>query len=392
MSTNLIDVLKELQESYAFEAIGDAYEVEEKDPYRNNPIGDCFRELDLLDKNQEAMSSLGETLRGNLCFYQDLRVAKGEEMNENFSIESLIEEKQTEYRDFVTSGETLEMNFATESLVNKAKRAGYAIKINGKELIQKLLTWIKGIYDQYMVADGKLKSYKKLIKKYREKLNTSTPSTKEGKEITIRTIDYSKYLGEFLKAIPDPSTVSTSNIKSQTTIAGLVTAFTTEITQIISHKDLPSAIKDGVDLTSKSAEDIQELVKDKKLVENIKDYLEDLKEPDTDDKTPSEALSYLSSQATSVEAAIKDKKYKKTIDNLVKAANDTMKKINKNKNNAVNDASVESSQQVAALGALVTQYRTHVLGTWTKAITSMLQALLADMAKVINANTSIKKD
>lgn len=387
------DIIKELQNSYATEAMGDGvFEEVEVDPYRNSPLGECFRELDLIEQHEFATESLGETVRGNLCFYQDMAVARGEELPENFSIESLIEEKGEEYRAFLTSDEAVEMSFSTESLVNKAKRAGYALKINGKELVQKLLTWIKGIFDQYMVSDGKLKSYKKLIKKYREKLNTSTPSTKEDKEISIRQTKYKDRLSQYLNAIPEHGNIKTTDIKAATTVEGVVNALITQLETLMLGTGVPQAIKEGIALTG-TAEDIQEMVKDKKLVDNVKDFLEDLKdEADPEDMSPSAALSYLSSQASQVEAAIKDRKYKKAIDNLVKAANDTMKKINKKKDAEATNDTVEASQKVAALGALVTQYRTHVLGAWTKAITSMLQALLADMAKLINANTRIKND
>lgn len=387
------DIIKELQNSYASEAMGgEVFEEIEVDPYRNSPLGECFRELDLIEQHEFATESLGETVRGNLCFYQDMAVARGEELPENFSIESLIEEKGEEYKAFLTSDEAVEMSFSTESLVNKAKRAGYALKINGKELVQKLLTWIKGIFDQYMVSDGKLKSYKKLIKKYREKLNTSTPSTKEDKEISIRQTQYKDRLDQYLKAIPEHGNIKTADIKSATSVEGVVEALIKQLSTLMLGETVPQSIREGITLTG-TAEDIQEIVKDKKLVDNVKDFLEDLKdEADPEDMTPSAALSYLSSQASQVEAAIKDRKYKKAIDNLVKAANDTMKKINKKKDAEASEKSVEASQKVAALGALVTQYRTHVLGAWTKAITSMLQALLADMAKLINANTRIKND
>lgn len=388
-----IDILKELQHSFAQEAMGEGV-VEEitQDPYRNNPLGECFRALDKYEDHQEATESLGETIRGSLCFHQDMAVSREGEMLENFSIESIVREKVEDYREMLNSQEALEMSFSTESLVNKAKRAGYAIKINGKELIQKLLTWIKGIFDQYMVADGKLKSYKKLIKKYREKLNVSTPSTQEDKEISIRKTEYKTRLEQYIKAIPEHTNIKTSEIKAADTVVKVVEALITQLNTLMLGTDVPNTIKDGISLTG-TAEDIQEIVKDKKLVDNMKDFLEDLKdEADPEDMTPSAALSHLSSQASQVEAAIKDRKYKKAIDNLVKAANETMKKINKKKDSVTDETTIEASQKVAALGALVTQYRTHVLGAWTKAITSMLQALLADMAKVINANTRIMKD
>lgn len=392
--SNTIDILKDLQASYASEALGrDAVEEITVDPYRNSNIGECLHELDLVESHEFAMESLGETIRGTVCFNHDLIVANGEELSENFSIESIIEEKEAQYREFLKGEDSIEMSYAIESLVNKAKRAGYNLKINAKELVQKLLTWIKGIFDQYMVADGKFKSYKKLIKKYREKLNVSTPSTKEDKEISIRQTKYKARLEAYYKAIPQSSEISTSSIKGAADVNALVTALVAELTKIMFNNNVPNQIKDGIVITDKSAEDIQEIVKEKKLVDNIKEYLEDLKdEADPEDMSPSAALSHLSSQASQVESLITDRKYKKTIDNLVKAANDTLKKLNKKKDVSVTQDTVEASQKVAALGALVTQYRTHVLGGWTKAMTSMLQALLADMAKVINANTQIKKD
>ena len=116
------DIIKELQNSYATEAMGDGvFEETEVDPYRNSPLGECFHELDLIGQHEFATESLGETVRGNLCFYQDMAVARGEELPENFSIESLIEEKGEEYRAFLTSDEAVEMSFSTESLVNKAE-------------------------------------------------------------------------------------------------------------------------------------------------------------------------------------------------------------------------------------------------------------------------------
>ena len=391
-----INLIKDLQKNFQMEAQGEGFFLEEPDKYKNNPIGECLHELDLLEEQHFAIESLGETVRGVACFDQDLAVASGDEIafEDNFSIENIVKEKRSEYETATANGSIFEF-FSTESAIgNKIKRAGYSAKINAKELVQKLLTWIKGIYDQYFVADGKLKSYKKLIKKYREKLNSTLPRTEEGKEITIRKTDYHTYVKEYLDSMPVKTSVSTSGIKSATTLNDVLTALIAQIGNIIGGS-VPASITSGANLqnlSASSAEAITEIVKDKALVDNIKDYLEGIKESqDTEEMSPSEAQSFLSTQASRVEGILVDKKYKKIIDQVVKAANDKVKRINKDRNATIGENQVEVTQKISAIGALVVQYRTHVLAPWTKTITSILQALLADMSKVIAFNTKMVK-
>ncbi|MGL5314515.1 MAG: hypothetical protein ACRC92_14795 [Peptostreptococcaceae bacterium] len=385
---NSLDIIKELQSNVSLENLGIEVEENEIDVYRNNALGEILHELDNHERVEGAMESLGETLRGTACFYQDMIVAKTEDFEEFVSVEAIIEKKCTEYGEAFNSSD-LELNFSTESVVNKAKRAGYTAKIKGKELINKLLTWIKGIFDQYMVADGKMKSFKSLIKKYREKLSSSTPSTKEDVEVSIRKTDYTKLVTDFKASAKLDNIKTTSNqMKSAVDVKTVVGTMVTTISTIMIGT-LPSEVKTGIALSgSDSAEKISEIVKDKVLVENFKDYLEDLKgNVEAEDMKPAAAMSYLIAQATKVEAQIgKDSKFKKNIDGFIKAANDRVKKLNKD----ATDVNVEDSQRVAALGSLVTQYRTQVLSKWAGFVTSQLQALLADMAKVINKNTTIK--
>lgn len=395
-----LNLIKDLQESYQIEALQDG-SYEEPDKYRNQPSGEFLNEMDMLATLNVSLESLGETVRGVACFDQDLAVATGNEIafEDDFSIENIVEEKKAQYADAQKMGTIFEF-FSTEAaLANKIKRAGYAAKINGKELVQKLLTWIKGIWDQYFVADGKLKSYKKLIKKYREKLNTTTPRTESDKEISVRRTDYNSYLTTYLNAMPlktGNNAVSTTAIKAATDLNGLLTALIAQVANII-KSGVPTTVTSGAgistsELTSANAEAISDIVKDKTLVENIKDYLDEIKDDqEAEEMTPSEAQSYLSQQAARVENALVDRKYKKVIDQVVKAANDKMKRLNKDRNATINDTAVEASQKISAIGALVVQYRTHVLAPWTKQMMSLLQALLADMSKVIAFNTKMVK-
>lgn len=388
---NIFDSIKELQACFAAESMGEA-NVEhavEVDPYRNSSIGDILHELDLIQAHNMAVESLGETVRGNLCFYQDYEVASEEEgeIDENFSIEAIVEAKQAEYQEALNK-ETLESSFAVESIVNKVKRGAYNVKIKGKEIVQKVVVMIKGLYDQFMVADGKLKSYKKLIKKYREKLNTSIPDTKEDVEYTIRQYDYKAILKTWLDAAP--VSIDTASIKSAESVGALVAATVETVSTSIIGK-LPEKMRTGVNISgSATAETIQEIIKDKILVENAKDYINDIKESgETDTVSPTQAVSTLSTAASSVENMIEDRKYKKHLDKFIKDINSTLKKITKDKNKEVGSDTIESTQKVVALGALVVQYRTHVMSPWTKTVTSVLQALLADMAKVISKNTKV---
>lgn len=382
-----INIIKELQENFAVESFGENYETQEVDKYRNNPLGDIFAEMDNLECQQFALESLSEMVRGTICFHQDLAVADSENVEENFSIESIVSEKSKQYERAFTN--KLEESFSTESLINKAKRAGYNVKIYGKELINKLLTWIKAIYDSFIVEDGKFKSYKKLLKTYREKLNMSTPSTKEDKEIKIRQTDYKTVLKTYIDAVPSDLASAVSEVKGADTVSKLVDALIKAVEDII--KELPEKIKSGVSLTGKTAEGIAELTNEKVLAENFKDFITELKDnEEAEEMSPAAAQSKLSTAAADVMNQITDKKYKKAVDNLIKASNTTLAKINKKKESPTDKDSVENSQKVAAIGTLLTQLRTAVLGPWTKYVKSSIQALLADMAKVINANTSIK--
>lgn len=96
-------------------------------------------------------------------------------------------------------------SLGTEAIVNMVKRGGYNVIIAVKKLLSKVWKFLTSIVDFFLITDGRWKSYSKLAKKYRGKLNKLAIHSGEDerdKEYSIRDVDgAATFVDSFITAI-----------------------------------------------------------------------------------------------------------------------------------------------------------------------------------------------
>lgn len=96
-------------------------------------------------------------------------------------------------------------SLGTEAIVNMVKRGGYNVIIAVKKLLSKVWKFLTSIVDFFMINDGRWKSYSKLAKKYRGKLNKLSIHSGEDerdKEYSIRDVETAAtFVDGFITAI-----------------------------------------------------------------------------------------------------------------------------------------------------------------------------------------------
>ena len=96
-------------------------------------------------------------------------------------------------------------SLGTEAIVNMVKRGGYNVIIAVKKLLSKVWKFLTSRVDFFMINDGRWKSYSKLAKKYRGKLNRLAIHSGEDerdKEYAIRDVAAaSTFVEGFINAI-----------------------------------------------------------------------------------------------------------------------------------------------------------------------------------------------
>lgn len=96
-------------------------------------------------------------------------------------------------------------SLGTEAITNMVKRGGYNVIIAVKKLLSKVWKFLTSIVDFFMINDGRWKSYSKLAKKYRGKLNRlsiHSGDNERDKEYSIRDVETAAtFVDGFITAI-----------------------------------------------------------------------------------------------------------------------------------------------------------------------------------------------
>ena len=96
-------------------------------------------------------------------------------------------------------------SLGTEAIVNMVKRGGYNVIIAVKKLLSKVWKFLTSIVDFFLITDGRWKSYSKLAKKYRGKLNKLAIHAGENerdKEYSFRNVaGAATFVDTFIEAI-----------------------------------------------------------------------------------------------------------------------------------------------------------------------------------------------
>lgn len=346
--------LDELQ-SIAMESIG--MERPAVDPYAGSECAEEYTTLDAYDAAMVAMES-----------YEDALFAEAFEAQE-LALESAG----------LSFGEInkFEGELAMESVANAVKRGAYGVEIQVKKVIQKIAKLVVAVFDYFMVADGKFKSYNKLFVKYKAKLEKSTlvaKEPKEGEEAKEKTFKIRNYGDLNLRH---------TNFVNAAALAGL-----SDILTAIKGSNL-AGIESGILKVAGEGKTVTEGAEGQFIADIKKDFKKDIEDSKkaftegttTEDMSFDAAKRHLLAVAN---AAIKntasDVKYKADFAK-VKAG------INKlgagKKDDDVDAATVAKLQK---LSIILTAYRNKLSAEY-KLLASAYQGTLADMAKVIAAGS-----
>lgn len=391
--------------------------------YAGSECAEELIELDNLDNMTAAMESMADAIMENGLGAQTMALEAA-----GYSLDT-------------ASGFTGELS--TEAIGNMVKRGYYEVKIQVKKAIEKLWKLVLALYESLVGSEGRLKSYGKLFKKYKERLSKVHP--KEGKdgedkEVTIREWDkakidtqldtLTKMGGDWIKSLI--SGVKALDMKKGVkeiadAALGLVNEiYTAAVPQSannpkaipaedktgvgvgkklndlktaansLSNVDLGNIDKDVADAMEKAEKDFSEKLKDDTTLSDLKDAIKDMRDVDSDEMSIYDAKNKLYSLATTLEAKCKkDLKFKKNLISLRKAWD---KKVGQWKLGTQDNTNTSAVQRVSSsvvrilgsFGSLITGYRLYV-SSYYKAVASNLQGVLADMAKVIAKGTNIQR-
>ena len=130
-------------------------------------------------------------------------------------------------------------SLGTEAIVNMVKRGGYNVIIAVKKLLSKVWKFLTSIIDFFMINDGRWKSYSKLAKKYRGKLNKLSIHSGEDerdKEYSIRDVETAAtFVDGFITAVRNfrPGNFTASTTSNDTDAHQLAEFALTQYTNLV---------------------------------------------------------------------------------------------------------------------------------------------------------------
>ena len=269
-----------------------------------------------------------------------------------------------------------EGTLGNESLTNMVKRGGYNVVIAIKKLVSKIWKFLMSIVDFFMICDGRWKSYSKLAKKYRGKINTLKIHSGEkeaDKTYAIRDVaEAAKFIKEQINAI--------SNVKRAQYKETDADKFAEEV--IDSIEDIITAIVGNGAATGGTNEGAKERFAQFK--EAFDEKVKEIRE--ADEKSVSDAKSLLQSALLTIETSCKkDIKWFKEYKKISKDVEKSIEKLGKADSSTANDKLLvklgETSQKLV-------EFKRTVNYTM-KEVGSAIQMVLADAAKVISGETRI---
>ena len=289
---------------------------------------------------------------------------------------------------------------STEAVVNMVKRGAYNVKIQAKKALSKIWSLIMAVVTMLTGSEGRLKSYGKLCKKYREKLAKMSPKVKgDEKEVSIRKWDNLATQVKNFKTMADVSLIKNVKTAVQAVDATDVAGIASKIVNVVNEfgnmgykvAGLPEASKlngslKDIEGMEKSLDDA---IKDSNFKDELDEAIKTLKEVETEEYAITTAQSNVLNWLGAVEKECeKDVKFKKEIDSLNKVWKKKFSEF-EIKGDSNND------KQAAALmrlmnkaGTFIGMVRTGLTKNY-QAVSSNIQGLLADAAKVLAKGTNI---
>lgn len=377
------NLIKNIQAALGNESFSEEFAPE---AYAGSEVAEELLALDDMDNLSELSESSMESVIGLAFLDQDIALESAGLSLEEFG--------------------RYEGSLGNESLTNMAKRGGYNVIIAIKKMLSKIWKFITSIVDFFTICDGRWKSYSKLAKKYREKMNKlkSHMGENEGdKEYSLRNIDaciagivlFTTAMQNFRVSSPTGGTPETY-ARTAFNVAAQVLHCALSIG--IGYKDPNKGTRAARSLDS--VDNIRQMVEQggdgwKDRLEEAKDQLKDIEEDlrDTNDVPTDEAKRILSSALARLETATRRdskwiKQYKKLTKNIEKAI-DKLGKENPNNQGATNtDVKGDLLDKLGILLEALVEGK-KLLNMDYKLVQTKIQIILADAAKVIAGETHI---
>lgn len=372
--------------------------------YENSECSEELIELDNLDNMTASMESMTDAIIENGLGAQTMALEAA-----GFSLDT-------------ASGFTGELS--TEAIGNMVKRGYYEAKIQIKKALQKIWKLILSVVESLLGAEGRLKSYGKLLKKYKERLQKIHPTENkdgEDKEVTIRdwkslsaqVDELTSMGGEWIKEF----TTAIKTMDAKQGLTNVMTAVNNAYNKLVEVKKVngsdvttdktgsvigladkvQSAINaissKGITEIEQAEKDFSEFIDSNDLKSNFDDVISDMKDIDSDEKNIYTAKEELMKVANAVEPKCKkDLKFKKNLIALRKAWDKKTGDWKLKSDDTYDDNAKIQAATMRILnkaGSFITMYRLAV-SKYYKAVASNIQGLLADMAKVIAKGTSVR--
>lgn len=352
------------------------------EPYAGSEVAEELLALDDMENMVVASESYAEAIVEGALGYQELALESA----------GLTLEEFGKFQD----------SLGTEAIINAVKRGGYNVVIAVKKAVAKLIKLIFAVFDFFVLADGRWKSYSKLFKKYREKMIRLKPGISEkavDKEYTLRNHSVALALVSALQTVLGSNGVlnslktvsSTVSVKAFVGISDSVEGLVNGALALSKSGKTVNVPKGAAaDAINKAIDAWQEFVKDGELKEIVKDIKSEYEDAfkETHDKKAADAVSEMISTLSSFENATKkDLKWLKDIKKIQK---DIDKAIEKYKPEANNNQELDNAvlRLLGVLADIVNKTK-YVISASVKMANSNMQAVLSDAAKVIAGETRI---
>lgn len=297
---------------------------------------------------------------------------------------------------------------STEAVVNMVKRGAYNVKIQAKKALSKIWSLIMSVVTMLTGSEGRLKSYGKLCKKYREKLAKMSPKVKgDEKEVSIRKWNELATQVKNFKDMADVSTIKSVKTAVQAVDGKTVSDVATKVIAVCAAfknlvknakaTDLEIDVRDPNNTTNAQSSDelvkieekMDDFIKDNTFKEDLEDAIKELKEVDTEEYPITTAQSNLLNWLGAVEKECeKDVKFKKEIDSLNKTWKKKFSEFEMKGNDETDKQAASLMRIMSKAGTFIGMVRTSMT-KYYQATSSNIQGLLADAAKVLAKGTNI---
>ena len=311
-------------------------------------------------------------------------------------------------------------SLGTEAIVNMVKRGGYNVIIAVKKLLSKVWKFLTSIVDFFMINDGRWKSYSKLAKKYRGKLNKlaiHSGDDERDKEYAIRDVETaSTFVDGFITAIrefrPGNFTAATGTGTNETDAHQLAN-FALE-----QYTDLVGAIAGALNTVAGNGSNLSELGQNARRaaggagtngtggttvnLEGIKDRLEQFKDRlkervetvrEENERSVEEAKRLIQRALITIEGATRrDIKWFRQWKKMDKLIDRAIEKLGNERPDAANatDATTRDNllTELGVASQSLLEFKKFI-NIVMKEVGSAIQMILADAAKVISGETHI---